>query len=385
MGPLPETRQLLAELIAEPSVSCVNEQFDMGNLGVIERLAGWLEDLGFRVRVQALAGHRKANLIATLGDGENGLLLAGHADTVPFDESEWATDPFELTERDGRLHGLGTTDMKSFLGLATAAAAAFRGDRLKHPLTILATADEETTMSGARALDRDLLAASRYAVIGEPTAMRPIRMHKGIVMEALKLTGKAGHSSNPINGSNAIEAMQVALGAILDFRRKLQQRYRNPAFDYPAPSLNPGHICGGDNPNRICAACELQYDLRVLPSMHMPTIQDQLHAHVESALENADLDVRIHWRSLFDAVDAFETAGDAELVRVTAALTGQQAGAVAFATEAPFLHDLGLETVVLGPGDIEVAHQANEYLRTERVDASLELLRKLIQHFCLSH
>src|SRR5690606_29615515 len=128
---------------------------DQGNRAVLERLAEWLEGLGFAVEILPLTTHPdKANLIATLGAGPGGLVLAGHTDTVPYDDTRWSHDPFRLTEADGRLYGLGTSDMKSFFALAIAAARRFKAEDLRQPLIVLATADEESSMDGARALVR---------------------------------------------------------------------------------------------------------------------------------------------------------------------------------------------------------------------------------------
>ncbi|MCB1709589.1 MAG: M20/M25/M40 family metallo-hydrolase, partial [Halioglobus sp.] len=140
--------QQLRQLVATPSVSSTDPHWDQGNRAVIDLLAGWLSDLGFRTEVQAVsADGNKANLIATLGSGPGGLVLAGHTDTVPFDEGRWQSDPLALSERDHRLYGLGSTDMKGFFPLAIAAATAFAHTTLQQPLILLATADEESSMN----------------------------------------------------------------------------------------------------------------------------------------------------------------------------------------------------------------------------------------------
>ncbi|HCB14772.1 MAG TPA: acetylornithine deacetylase, partial [Gammaproteobacteria bacterium] len=188
----------IQQLIATPSVSSVSPQFDQSNRPVIDLLAGWLEDLGFAVRIERLPEQPdKANLIATLGSGPSGLVLAGHTDTVPFDAGRWRFDPFGGVIADERIYGLGSTDMKSFLALAIEAAREFATHALHQPLVILATADEESSMHGARALAAAGQPLGRHAVIGEPTGLQPVRMHKGILMEAIRLEGRSGHSSNP--------------------------------------------------------------------------------------------------------------------------------------------------------------------------------------------
>jgi acetylornithine deacetylase len=378
----PSLRDMIKGLIETPSVSSVNPTFDMGNLAVIELLADWLEQLGFEVELQPLAGHNnKANLIARLGQGGEGLILAGHTDTVPYDEGKWRHDPFALTEEAGRLYGLGTCDMKAFLALAIEAARTYVNQPLQRPLVLLATADEESSMDGARLLAEEGQRLGRYCLIGEPTGMRPVRQHKGIMMEAVRLHGRSGHSSDPALGNSALEGMQEVMGAILELRAELQARYRNPAFGVPYPTLNLGHIHGGDNPNRICGECELQYDLRPLPGMDLQELRRTIEQRVERIAERRGLGVECV--PLFQGVPAMETPAASLIVRVCEQLTGKAAGAVAFGTEGPYLNSMGIETVVLGPGDIDQAHQPDEFLALSRIEPTLTILDELIRRFCL--
>ena len=383
MRKTPQLLDMIAALIAAPSISSVNPDFDQGNRGVIELLAGWLSGLGFRTEILPIADQpEKANLIATLGAGPAGLVLAGHTDTVPFDQGRWNHDPFRLTSADGRLYGLGTSDMKAFLALAVEAASSFTAGQLKQPLIIVATADEESSMSGAKALVDAQRPQARYAVIGEPTGMRPVRMHKGILMEAIHLRGRSGHSSDPALGNSALEGMHLVLGELLRWRAELQARNRNPLFAVPYPTLNLGYIHGGDNPNRICADCELHIDLRPIPGMDLQALRETLQARLQGVIRDSGLELSC--RPLFDGTPAMETPASSEIVRATEALTGHQAGAVAFGTEGPYFTQMGINTVVLGPGDIDQAHQPDEYLAEARITPMLELLRNLIRRFCVA-
>ena len=172
--PAPGFVDMLKTLIEEPSVSCTRAALDQSNLAVIHHLAGWLEDLGFAVDVIPLPNNSaKANLIAQLGSGAGGLVLAGHTDTVPCDESLWTCNPFRLAEHDNRFYGLGTCDMKGFFPLAIDAARELRTADLTAPLIVLATSDEESSMAGARALMAEGRPDAACAVIGEPTNMMP--------------------------------------------------------------------------------------------------------------------------------------------------------------------------------------------------------------------
>jgi acetylornithine deacetylase len=206
-------------------------------------------------------------------------------------------------------------------------------------------------------------------------------MHKGIFMERVRLHGQAGHSSNPALGNSALEAMHRVIGGILAWRSELQSRHRNALFAVPVPTLNLGHIHGGDNPNRICADCELQLDLRPLPGMDLQELRGELHRRVSAALENSGIEVRFD--ALFDGIPAMETAAAAPIVRLAEQLTGHTPEAVAFATEAPYLQQLGMDTLILGPGDIEQAHQPDEYLALDRLQPTVELLRGMIKSVCI--
>ncbi|HEX6928815.1 MAG TPA: acetylornithine deacetylase, partial [Gammaproteobacteria bacterium] len=379
---LPELTDMLQDLIGTPSVSCVDSPLDMSNRPVAEIAAGWLENIGFTVEIADIAGFPgKVNLLATLGRGNGGLVLAGHLDTVPATESGWRGDPFRLRRDGDDVVGLGTADMKSFLAIAIAAAARFRGSDLREPVIILGTADEESSMCGGKALVHAGQPRARHAVIGEPTGLRPVRAHKGILFEAIRVHGAAGHSSNPALGHNALEGMHKVMQALMDFRGELMRDWHNPIFDVPQPTLNFGHLHGGDTPNRICAEAELHIDLRTLPGMALPDFRRKLHQRVTDALEKTPFSVS--FTPLFDGVDALETAAEAPLVRALEAMTGHPAGAVAFSTEGPYLRELDMDVVVYGPGDIDQAHQPEERVSVQALLHCERHLVQLIEKFCL--
>lgn len=375
-------RSNLEALIATPSISSDDPSWDQGNASLIELLEQWFSARGFATLVQPLPDcGDKFNLIASAGSGPGGLVLAGHSDTVPYDQGGWQHDPFELTEANGRYYGLGICDMKSFFALIMEAVESLDLQRLRQPLTIIATADEETSMCGARALqhlDRHL---GRHVVIGEPTSLKPVRMHKGMATKSLRVIGRSGHSSDPALGNNALEGMQRAISEILKWRGELQQRYRNPLFAVDVPTLNLGHIHGGDNPNRICAACELYFDLRPLPGMSLPDLHNDLQQRLTRLFDGSGLSFAL--KPLFEGIPAMETADTAAIVQAAEALTGYQAESVAFGTEGPYFNAMGMETVILGPGDIAQAHQPDEYLEISRIQPAIDLLRQLIKRFCL--
>ena len=378
---LPAFKESFAALVAAPTVSSIDPRHDQSNLPVADLLANWFADLGFAVEMMPVNGRGdKVNLIATLGTGSGGLVLSGHTDTVPYTESAWHQDPFRLTERDGRFYGLGTSDMKCFFPIVLQVLRCLDLKRIKQPIILLATCDEECTMAGAEALvdaDRGL---GRHALIGEPTGLKPVIMHKGVMIETITLRGTAGHASNPSLGNSALEGMHQVMSALTEWRGQLQE-YSSVEFDVPNPTLNFGCIHGGDSPNRICAECELKVDLRVLPGMQIDNVRKELRQVVTRAVAGSGLGVEFD--GIFPGTPPMQTDPESDIVRMAEKLTGHAAGSVNFGTEGPYLNSLGMDTVVLGPGDIDQAHQANEYIELSRIEPMQDLLHKMIMHFCM--
>jgi len=390
---LPSFEDQLEQLIASASVSSANSALDMSNAGVINLLANWLDDLGFKTEIQDVDGHKgKHNLIATIGSGSHvsgsdsskkgGLVLSGHSDTVPYDDIQWHSDPFKSTEKDGGFYGLGSTDMKGFFAVVMEAIQKVDLKKLQQPLTVIATADEECSMAGARMLAKAGLPQGEAVIIGEPTDLKPIRMHKGILMQSIRIIGLSGHSSNPKLGNSALEAMYDVLSELRQYRNKLQSDYRNAGFEIAVPTMNLGCIHGGDNPNRICGQCELQFDIRPLPGMPV----HELQADIDKLLNpiSNKHGVQIDHSPLFDGVDAYEEPAASELVKLAEKLTRHHSDSVAFATEAPFFQSMGKQTLVMGPGSIDQAHQPNEFLPINQIKPGIDLYQQFIEHYCLA-
>lgn len=369
------------QLIAIPTISSLNEKYDLSNKVLIELLANWLADLGFKTEIIAVADSRqKFNLLATYGEGEGGLLLAGHTDTVPFDEGRWQYSPFQLTEKAGKLYGLGTADMKGFFAFIVEVVSQLDLTQLQKPLRILATADEETTMLGARTFAQHTHIRPDCAIIGEPTSLKPIRAHKGHIANAIQIIGKTGHASDPDNGINAIEVMHQVTGELLVLKEKLRTQYHSDLFHIPYPTLNFGSIHGGDAVNRICACCELQMEIRPLPNLALSDLNDLLQQTLAPLM--AKWGDRITLKSLHAGIPGYECEHSAQIVQVVEKLLGEKCEAVSYCTEAPFIQQL-CPTLLLGPGSIEQAHQPDEFLSLDFVEPTKALLTKLIQHFCL--
>ncbi len=387
MRKTPEFEDCFAELIRLPSVSCIDPEHDQSNRAVIDVLANYLAELDFTCEIMPVSAHpEKCNLIARRGgsghqpDNNAGLVLSGHTDTVPYDAKGWDSDPFTLTKADDNYYGLGTADMKSFFPIIFETLKRLPDIKFKQPLTVVATADEESTMSGARAIQQANTILGRFCIIGEPTGLIPRHIHKGIILETIHIQGRSGHSSDPTLGNSALEGMNDVINALRQWRHELQVEFQNNEFKVSVPTLNFGKIKGGDSANRICANCELVIDLRMLPGMDISALKEKMRRVVRTAL--ADSDLKLNFNTIFDGIPPMQTAIDSEIIQVSEKITQQNSSSVAFGTEGPFFNAMGLETVILGPGDIDVAHQPNEFLQIDRIEPMINILSKLLIHFC---
>ncbi|MCK8566149.1 acetylornithine deacetylase [Yersinia ruckeri] len=377
---LPPFIELYRALIATPSISATDSALDQSNEALINLLAGWFSDLGFRVDIQPVPDSRqKFNLLASIGEGSGGLLLAGHTDTVPYDEGRWTRDPFTLNEHDNKLYGLGTADMKGFFAFILDAVRDIDASKLTKPLYILATADEETTMAGARYFAASSPLRPNFAIIGEPTSLKPVRAHKGHISNAIRIVGQSGHSSNPALGVNAIDLMHESITHLIALRNTLQTRYNNPAFNIPYPTMNFGHINGGDAANRICACCELHMDIRPLPGLTLNDLSELMHEALEPV--NQRWPGRLTINELHPPIPGYECPTNHHLVAVIEKLLGSRTEVVNYCTEAPFIQQM-CPTLVLGPGSIDQAHQPDEYLDTAFIEPTRTLIAQLVDHFC---
>ncbi|EMK6941980.1 TPA: acetylornithine deacetylase [Vibrio cholerae] len=376
--PLPSFLEVYEGLISTSSISSTDARWDEGNEQVIAKLADWLSALGFAIQIEQVAPN-KQNLIAKLGSGEGGLLLAGHSDTVPFDEGRWNYNPHALTQANNRFYGLGTADMKGFFAFIYEAVKNVDWRKQTKPLYVLATCDEETTMLGARHFTENAPFKPDYCIIGEPTSLVPIRAHKGHVANAIRVTGKSGHSSNPALGVNAIEIMHEVLFALMQLRDRLIKEYHHPGFEIPTPTLNLGHIHGGDSPNRICGCCELHYDVRPLPGISLDGLDNLMRDALREVQQKWP--GRIELVPLHDPIPGYECAHDHPFIHGISEICEQEAQTVNYCTEAPFLQQI-CPTLVLGPGSIDQAHQPDEFLAFEFIDPTVRVLSRAMQKYC---
>ena len=366
-------RRRLAELVGISSVSTQsNEPIAL----YLERAA---EALGFTTRrfsyVDA-AGTAKVNLVAaTSFEAAPALALVGHTDTVPF--SEWP-GALALEEADGRLYGRGACDTKGFIACALEAASRIDRSSLLEPLAFVFTAEEELGCLGAKRLADARALAPRYAIVGEPTSLVPIRAHKGICLAQVEIVGREAHSCRPRLGASAIFAAGRFLVRLDELGRALENQGRSD-FDPPGTTLSVGIISGGEAHNVVAGRCRLLLELRPLPGELPGRLLEQVRQLGQEV--SAEHGVAVHVEeSRADA--GLETPASAELVRFLEQASGQAAATVPYATEAPSFAQMGAQAAVFGPGDIRVAHKSGEHVPVAELERCAEILTQAIAHFC---
>jgi len=361
----------------------------LSNLPLADFVSEYLDRPAVRVEQMRSQDGAKANLIIRLGpereDGE-GLTLSGHMDVVPADEPEWRSAPFTLTRAGGTYVGRGAADMKGFLALAINRLARLDPTRLRRPLALLLTYDEEVGTLGARRFAErrdDAPALPRDVIIGEPTSLRVVRLHKGMIRLQLAFRGQAAHSGYPHLGRNAIEPAARAIGALARLRVEMEAE-RPPHGEHfpevPYAALNVGLVSGGSAVNVIPDRCTVQIGIRLLPEMPAEEMAGRVHAAVAEALPGEPFDLTSLGESPAMMLDE-----RAALHRELCGMVGQQGTeSVAFATDAGWLQTVGLRCAVFGPGSIEVAHRPNEFLPIAEFERAGELLDDIVRRRCLA-
>jgi acetylornithine deacetylase len=365
---------LLRDLVAIDSTSTKS------NVPMVDALQPRLEALGLaceRQRYVDEAGVEKVNLLASWGAGLPELTLVGHTDCVPFDSS-W-TEATSLVERDGNLYGRGTCDTKGYIAAALTALERTRS-RLRRPLLLCFTADEELGCLGAKALLAAGKGKAKRAIIGEPTGLRPMRANKGYCLAEVVVQGKEGHSAYPDTGASAIFRAARWLSRIEVWASGALRTEQDASFSPPFATVNVGMISGGKAKNIIPGACRFTLEWRPLPSQPVDAILGTMEA-LRDALRAEDPGFEATVRPL--RMDrGFDTPADADVVQFLAAQTGLSPTPTAFGTEGPQLAALGAVPVVFGPGDITVAHQTGEHVPRAQLERAAEVLEAAVLHFC---
>ncbi|MFM0733983.1 acetylornithine deacetylase [Paraburkholderia sediminicola] len=359
------------------------------NLALIEWAADRLESAGATLRYDYNAGRSKANLFATFGHGAGGVVLSGHTDVVPVDGQAWTSDPFTAQIRDGRVYGRGACDMKAFIGVVLAQAQRFGAATLREPLHIALSYDEEVGCLGVPGLIaamKDAGLTPSGCIVGEPTDMRVIAAHKGGRIYRCHVRGCAAHSSLTPKGLNAIEYASRIIARIQDLAEEEEVHgERVEGFDVPFSTISTNTIEGGNGRNIIPADCEFYFEYRFLPGVSPDRFIDALKQYVDAAVlpkmraRNGLADVSFECVGNIPALDASDAD---EIHRLAMALVGDangRGGKVAYGTEASFFQNAGVPGIVCGPGSIDQAHKADEYVSLDQLYQCERFIGRLIE------
>lgn len=374
------SRTLLERLVAFDTTSRES------NLALIDFVWHYLTDLGVNCELIHNAGRSKANLYARLGPaGSGGILLSGHSDVVPVDGQNWSVPPFALSERDGKLYGRGTADMKGFIACMLAAVPHFLAQPLAQPLHLAISYDEEVGCLGVRTL-LDVLASRPekpdLCLIGEPTELQPVLGHKGKLAVRCEVQGAACHSAYAPQGVNAIQYAAklihrlTAIGEVFAAPERQDTR-----FDPPFTTVQIGLIQGGRALNIVPAECTFDFEVRTLPQDDAQQVAEELERYAQRELlpqmraVNSDTEIRFYPLSSYPGL---YTAAQSAAAQLLAHLTGSEAfSTVAFGTEGGLFHQAGIPSVICGPGSMAQGHKPDEFITIEQLDACDAMLRRL--------
>ena len=376
---LANAKELLARLVAFDTTS------HKTNIPLIEFVEAYLAEHGIASQRVPTADGLKSSLFATIGDaGTGGIALSGHTDVVPVASQAWDTNPFELIERDGKLYGRGSCDMKGYLACALAMVPDLKARKLKLPFHLAFSYDEEVGCTGVRPMVAELgksLPRPRYVFVGEPSNMSVVDAHKGPVRWRVELTGRAAHSSMPHYGVNAIAYAGRMIGELLRMEEELKASTRIERFDPPWTTMQVTQIEGGTATNVVPVPCWFGWETRALPGFDPFTLDRRLRAFAEEKClpemrriaPESDIKVMVT-----NHVPAYAADTASGIIPLTLKLAQQnETYAVSYCTEAGIFQDGGAPAIICGPGDIAQAHTANEFIRIEELEKCLAFLSRL--------
>ncbi|HBR2228974.1 acetylornithine deacetylase [Klebsiella pneumoniae] len=362
------------------------------NLALIDFVWHYLTDLGVNCELIHNAGRSKANLYARLGPaGSGGILLSGHSDVVPVDGQNWSVPPFALSERDGKLYGRGTADMKGFIACMLAAVPHFLAQPLAQPLHLAISYDEEVGCLGVRTL-LDVLASRPekpdLCLIGEPTELQPVLGHKGKLAVRCEVQGAACHSAYAPQGVNAIQYAAKLIHRLTAIGEEFAAPERQDTrFDPPFTTVQTGLIQGGRALNIVPAECTFDFEVRTLPQDDAQQVAEELERYAQRELlpqmraVNSDTEIRFYPLSSYPGL---YTAAQSAAAQLLAHLTGSEAfSTVAFGTEGGLFHQAGIPSVICGPGSMAQGHKPDEFITIEQLDACDAMLRRLARWMSL--
>lgn len=368
--------EILTELIQFRSI------VGRDNAPITRWIAQYLDRFG--VVAQILPGPEgdRANLFATIGPRDvPGLILSGHMDVVPAQEPQWSADPFQLRVAGERLFGRGASDMKGFLAAALAIVPGLVALKPARPIHLAFSYDEEAGCRGVPHLIArlpSLCARPAAAVIGEPSGLRPILAHKGKAAAHVEIQGRAGHSSRPDLGLNAIHAMGRVIAAADDAAARLRSGPLDPVFEPPYSTIQIGTIRGGEALNIIPDRCAVEIEARAIAGASPAALLEPVREALERLRAQG---FQTDWRPIA-AYPALSLPAEAAIARLLSRLTGAPPiPAVSYGTEAGLYQAAGIDAVICGPGDIARAHKPDEYLTRAELAACVDLLERLCAEF----
>jgi acetylornithine deacetylase len=377
------SRELLGRLIGFATVSRDS------NLGLIDFIRDYLLALGVQSELFYNPERTKANLFATIGPADRGgVVLSGHTDVVPVAGQDWTMEPFRLTERDGRLYGRGTADMKGFIASVLAAVPGFLARPLQVPVHLAFSYDEEVGCLGVRPMLAELekrLHKPRLCLIGEPTELKPVLGHKGKLAMRCHVKGAACHSAYAPYGVNAIQYAARLIGRLEEIGSTLAQpEHHDRRFDPPFSTVQTGVIKGGRALNIVPAECEFDFEVRALPGVDAQEVADQLQTYAQAELlptmrsVQADTGIRLQPLSAYPGL---ATSPDSEAARLLALISeSNDFGTVAFGTEGGLFGEAGIPTVVCGPGSMDQGHKPDEFISLEQLAGCDAMLTRLADY-----
>lgn len=357
------------------------------NLHLIEFVRDYLA--GFDVPCELIYNEQcsKANLFATIGPAQRpGIVLSGHTDVVPVDGQPWTLPPFKLTERDGKLYGRGTADMKGYIACVLALVPSLVRADLKKPVHIALSYDEEVGCLGVRSLLSELEkrpVKPMLCIIGEPTELKPVLGHKGKLAMRCDVHGEACHSAYAPLGVNAIEYAAELISELGRIGHRLKAEHHDVRFDPPFSTVQTGVISGGKALNIVPADCRFDFEIRALPSHDPSEVAQQLQAFAEQQLlprmraVSEQSDIRF---SELSAYPGLATDAHSEAAELIAAFSGsREFGTVAFGTEGGLFDAAGIPTVVCGPGSMDQGHKPDEFVSLEQLNGCDALLQRMLR------
>ena len=376
----PETKKILSELIKFQTVSGTS------NIALIEYCEKKLSKVGATSFKTFDEAKKRVNLFSTVNGKSKvsggGVILSGHTDVVPASPKEWKSDPFIATEKNNRIYGRGSTDMKGFIACSLALAPYFASQNLKNPIHFSFTYDEETACQGAPVMIKELKKRNlncSICIIGEPTDMKAVEAHKGCHEYSTHFTGLAGHGSNPDKGVNAIEYANLFISELMRLREELKKREpKNSIFIPPYSTLQIGRIKGGLARNVIADQCSVDWELRPV----VPEDGEFVNKHIDAYVKNNLLPKmkKVYpkanvQKEIIGEIIGFTKEEKSDAVSLICNLTGDNSReTVAFGTEAGLFQEIGISTVVCGPGSIKQAHTIDEYVSFEQLKLCLKML-----------